>query len=221
MNTFSSLSPAYLSSPLNPGYVISSKLYKAVVASRNYFSGFLFSPIDSYFIPLHLLHTPFTCARVSTTDKPARPQWFLMNGFAQIFNSLVSYGVYQIPANSIPPWKVFMIITGLLTFIVGILFWCLMPDNPMKARFLTMEERRIAIERLRNDSTGVENKTWKRYQFMEAMKDWKVWTVRLFPFPLCATVKDVTWTEGVTVRVVLVYQQSFQFIKQHDANHHQ
>lgn len=70
-----------------------------------------------------------------------------------------------------------MIITGVLTLIVGLCFWFFIPDNPMKARFLSREERVIAVERLRNQSTGVENKTWKREQFWEALRDWKPWAV--------------------------------------------
>ena len=43
----------------------------------------------------------------------------------------------------------------------------------MKARFLTKEEGITAIERLKAQSTGVENKTWKKEQFREALTDWK------------------------------------------------
>ncbi|KAK4684969.1 hypothetical protein P7C73_g5191, partial [Tremellales sp. Uapishka_1] len=45
----------------------------------------------------------------------------------------------------------------------------------MSAYFLTKEEKIIAIERLRNQSTGIENKTWKKEQFIEALTDWKPW----------------------------------------------
>jgi ACS family allantoate permease-like MFS transporter len=36
---------------------------------------------------------------------------------------------------------------------------------------LTEEEKIIAIERLRANRTGVANKEFKRYQFIEAIKD--------------------------------------------------
>ncbi|ORY25069.1 putative membrane transporter [Naematelia encephala] len=106
--------------------------------------------------------------------------WFLMNGTAQIFNGLVSFGALHVDKSVIAPWKVYMLITGLMTLIVGVCFWIFIPDNPMTARFLTKEEKIIAIERLRSQSTGVENKIWKKEQFWEAIMDWKPWGFALY-----------------------------------------
>ncbi|ADV24803.1 hypothetical protein I305_02034 [Cryptococcus gattii E566] len=115
--------------------------------------------------------------------------WFLMNGTAQIFNGLVTYGVYNVDPNKIHPWRLYMIITGGLTLLLGLAFWFLIPDSPLRARFLTHEEKIIAIERLRNQSTGTENKTWKKDQFIEALTDWKTWArgVLLFAIYLGGT----------------------------------
>ncbi|ORY27006.1 putative membrane transporter [Naematelia encephala] len=105
---------------------------------------------------------------------------FLMNGTAQIFNGLVSFGVLHVDPSVIHPWKVYMIICGLVTLVVGICFYFFIPNNPMSARFLTQEEKVIAIERLRNQSTGIENRHWKREQFIEALTDWKPWAFAIF-----------------------------------------
>nr|KIR44537.1 membrane transporter [Cryptococcus bacillisporus CA1280] len=106
--------------------------------------------------------------------------WFLMNGTAQIFNGVASFGVYHVNPDIIAPWKVYMLITGLLTLAVGLCFWFFIPNNPMTAYFLTKEERIIAIERLRGNSTGIENKTWKKEQFIEALTDWKCWAFAIY-----------------------------------------
>jgi hypothetical protein len=103
--------------------------------------------------------------------------WFLMCGSAQIFSGLVSWACYHMDPTIFAPWKAFMIICGGLTLVVAALFWFFIPDSPMTARFLTSEERDIAIQRLAHQSSGVENKTWKKYQFMEALTDWKPWAV--------------------------------------------
>lgn len=47
-------------------------------------------------------------------------------------------------------------------------------DNPMNAKFLTNEEKVIAIERVRSNQNGIENKHWKMEQCKEALLDWKV-----------------------------------------------
>ncbi|WVQ76152.1 hypothetical protein IAR50_005805 [Cryptococcus sp. DSM 104548] len=106
--------------------------------------------------------------------------WFLMNGTAQIFNGIVSFGVLHVNADIISPWKIYMIITGGMTLVVGVCFWFFIPNNPMTAYFLTQEEKIIAIERLRGKSTGIENKTWKHEQFIEAIRDWKTWCFAIF-----------------------------------------
>jgi ACS family allantoate permease-like MFS transporter len=90
----------------------------------------------------------------------------------------VSFAVLHVNPEVIHPWRLYMIITGAITLVVGVCFWLFIPDNPMKARFLTKEEKMIAIERLRSQSTGIENKTWKKDQFIEALTDWKPWAVR-------------------------------------------
>jgi hypothetical protein len=54
------------------------------------------------------------------------------------------------------------------------------PDSPTTARFLTPEERLIAVERIKANQTGVENKHWKRSQFIATVKDPRVWLLAFF-----------------------------------------
>lgn len=57
-----------------------------------------------------------------------------------------------------------MVITGLITLLVSVVFYFFFPDSPTNARFLTKEERAQAIERIRVNQSGVENKRWKKDQ---------------------------------------------------------
>lgn len=50
-----------------------------------------------------------------------------------------------------------------------------LPDSPVSAPGLTPRERRIAVERLRENQTGVENKHLKPYQVLEAFMDYKLY----------------------------------------------
>ncbi|OGM50377.1 MFS allantoate transporter [Aspergillus bombycis] len=54
-----------------------------------------------------------------------------------------------------------------------------LPDSPVTTRYLSPRERRLAVERLRENQTGVENKTLKPAQIYEAFLDWKVWVFLL------------------------------------------
>lgn len=51
----------------------------------------------------------------------------------------------------------------------------MLPDSPVTAKRLTLQQRRIAIERLRGNQTGVENKHLKWYQVREAFTDYKIY----------------------------------------------
>lgn len=55
------------------------------------------------------------------------------------------------------------------------LFLWIMPDNQLNAKFLTENERLMAVERIRINQQGVGNKHFKAYQFKEAMTDPMVW----------------------------------------------
>lgn len=74
------------------------------------------------------------------------------------------------------------LIIGLITLLFGISFWWLLPDSPMTCRFLDERQRIIAVERLRQNKTGIKNREHKRYQVVEALKDIKVWLLVLGVF---------------------------------------
>lgn len=68
------------------------------------------------------------------------------------------------------------LIFGLVTIVLGLLVIFFLPDNPMSSR-LSDREKIIAIERLRGDTTGIENKNIKPSQIFEAMKDPHTWLI--------------------------------------------
>lgn len=70
------------------------------------------------------------------------------------------------------------LVFGLVTIAVGILLLLFLPDNPMTSR-LGNRQKAIAVIRLRNDTTGIENKTFKPSQFFEALRDPHTWLICL------------------------------------------
>ncbi|KAI9510185.1 MFS general substrate transporter [Russula earlei] len=106
--------------------------------------------------------------------------WFLMNGTAQIISGFISFGSLHIHTGRFEPWQWLMIITGTLTLITAVLFFFLFPDSPTNAWFLTAEERTKAVQRIKENQTGVENKHFKREQMFEALTDPKTWLFALF-----------------------------------------
>ena len=49
----------------------------------------------------------------------------------------------------------------------------------MRAHMLSKEERIAALERVRDDQGGTENKRWKKDQIVEAVTDIRTWLIVL------------------------------------------
>lgn len=104
--------------------------------------------------------------------------WYTANGFGIALGGLLGYGIGNIKA-SLPSWKFEFLIIGALCCIWGIVMFIFMPDSPVTAKGLTQREKRIAVERLRLNQTGVENKHFKPYQVREAFMDYKIYLLFL------------------------------------------
>ncbi|THV63657.1 putative MFS allantoate transporter, partial [Aureobasidium pullulans] len=114
---------------------------------------------------------------------------FSFNGFAQIFGGLVAYGIAKgtrIHGSAIEPWKIIFLVTGCLTICVGAIFFWVIPDSQLNARFLSKEDRILAIERVRCNQQGIGNKHFKMYQLKEALVDPLTWA-----FVFYALVADI------------------------------
>lgn len=59
----------------------------------------------------------------------------------------------------------FAVITGAVTVLFGLAVWLFFPDNPLRASFLTPEERAQAILRIKDNHSGIEQKHFKKYQY--------------------------------------------------------
>ena len=96
----------------------------------------------------------------------------------QIFGGLLAYGIAvgsRKTGTIIEPWKIVFLATGLLTSCLGVLFLWIVPDNQMNCRWLSKEDRILAIERIRVNGQGVGNKHFKWYQLKEALTDPLSW----------------------------------------------
>ncbi|PWY90797.1 MFS general substrate transporter [Aspergillus heteromorphus CBS 117.55] len=75
------------------------------------------------------------------------------------------------------------IVIGCLCATWGIVMFIFLPDSPVTAPFLSQRERRIAVERVRENQTGIENKQHiKPHQIAEAFMDYKLYFFFFFFF---------------------------------------
>ncbi|RMY17585.1 hypothetical protein D0867_05927 [Hortaea werneckii] len=74
--------------------------------------------------------------------------WYIGVGCASIIGSLMSFGFQHYDGDDFSSWQImFLVVTVIL----------LLPDNPMSSR-LSHAEKVAAVERLRENQTGIENK---------------------------------------------------------------
>ncbi|CAK7235502.1 hypothetical protein SBRCBS47491_009314 [Sporothrix bragantina] len=108
--------------------------------------------------------------------------WYSSAGFVNLVVSPIFYGVAHIQVGTMFPYQWVFIIMGLLTVVIGISLWWLLPDSPMNCRFLNDREKTIAIQRVSDNQTGIKNSHQKTYQVVEALTDVKVWMLTMAIF---------------------------------------
>lgn len=88
-----------------------------------------------------------------------------------------------------------------MTMAMGVLFWFVVPDNQLNARFLNERDRALAVLRIRKNEQGVGNTHWKKYQFIEALTDPLTWAFVFYA--LVADIPNGLWfSEIPSARVV-------------------
>jgi len=97
----------------------------------------------------------------------------------QVFGGFVAYGISFENGKRLAPYRIIFILLGGLAILVGICVLIWLPDSPVHARMLTKEERIAALERVRNDQGGTENKRLKKEQIIEALLDIRTWLIVL------------------------------------------
>ena len=107
-----------------------------------------------------------------------------MNGLANVIGGLIGYSIGHIHA-SIPVYKFPFVIFGSVTIAWGMGFLYLTPSNPTQANWLSPREKTIAVLRLVENETGIDNKKFKMYQLREAFTDVKCWLLILITMANC------------------------------------
>ncbi|KAL4806608.1 MFS general substrate transporter [Aspergillus unguis] len=113
-----------------------------------------------------------------TSEQPLRVAfWF--NQLSSVFAGLVSYGIGQ-TNTSLSPWRLLFLVLGAFSLLWAVVLWTFLPDSPVQAWWLTDREKFICLQRVRENNTGMEDKTVKWYQVRECLFDIKTWLLALF-----------------------------------------
>ncbi|EAU85196.2 allantoate permease [Coprinopsis cinerea okayama7 len=101
--------------------------------------------------------------------------WYSNVGWVNIFGSLIMYGFGHVQSGPVQSYNLAFLVLGIITAAIGIGAFFVFPDNPVRCKFLTPEEKVIAVERLRSNQQGLETKVFKFKQVLETLLDLKSW----------------------------------------------
>ncbi|KAL1893271.1 hypothetical protein Sste5346_006447 [Sporothrix stenoceras] len=133
--------------------------------------------------PLNAGMIMITAAWWKKEEQPRRlGLWYCSAGFINIAVVLMFYGVAHIHVGNMFAYQWVFIICGLCTVLLGISLWWLLPDSPMECTFLNEREKSVAVQRVKENHTGIKNAHQKKYQIVEALTDIKVWLLALAVF---------------------------------------
>ena len=112
--------------------------------------------------------------------------WYSASGMGVLVGTLLLYAIGQIHGR-LHPWRYQFAIIGSVSCVWGILLWFILPDSPIQASFLSQRLKIVAIERLRFEQIGIENKTVKYDQIREAFSDPKTYFYMVMVFAVNLT----------------------------------
>lgn len=136
--------------------------------------------------------------------------WVTCNGLAQIVGSLMMYGIGEHQGYlAIAPWRIMLLLCGVVAIFAGILFFFAMPAGPDTFWLLKPEEKVVAAKRLASQHNGGDKISFPWKQSTAACADPK--TLHVFMFGLLVTmcspvltfaspvIKNLGYTSGQTL----------------------
>ncbi|KAF8183216.1 major facilitator superfamily domain-containing protein [Mycena galopus ATCC 62051] len=102
--------------------------------------------------------------------------WYGTNRLGTIMASALSYAFGRINHPKLHPYQIIFLFCGLLTVISGPFIYWRVPDHIGEARFLSPQDRKKAVERIRVNNTGTRtNDAFKWRQALEGLLEPKSW----------------------------------------------
>lgn len=105
--------------------------------------------------------------------------WYMGLGVAQILGGIISFAFQHIHHASLEGWRIMFLVLGLITAIVGTLTFFFIPDTPIKAKWLSEDEKVALLQHVSENQTGVWSTTLNPKQILDAICDVQLWLLTL------------------------------------------
>lgn len=107
--------------------------------------------------------------------------WISFLGVGSFIGVLLAYGIGHITGH-LHPWRYIYIILGAATIVWGVIFTLCVPDSPARVKWLSEEEKVVAVQRVVENKTGTKSRRFVRAQVVEAALDPKIVIIGLISF---------------------------------------
>ncbi|KAL4938380.1 hypothetical protein BDV06DRAFT_226061 [Aspergillus oleicola] len=134
---------------------------------------FLLGVFESCVQPAFIIMTSMWFTREEQTVLTSL--WYCMTGVQLMVGGILGWGTSHYLGHHIKSWQLLFLVLGAATCIWAIFLGWWLPDSPMKAKCFSEEDKRLMVERVRHNDTGIQNKKFKRYQLLEALTDPIAW----------------------------------------------
>jgi MFS family permease len=96
----------------------------------------------------------------------------MMNGVNQIVGGFLAFCFSHVSKTApLKSWQALFITYGIITVFWGVFVGWWMPDSPMKAHCFSEEDKRLMVERVRKNRTGLQNRKFRKEQLWDALTD--------------------------------------------------
>ncbi|KAI1437291.1 putative MFS transporter [Xylaria sp. CBS 124048] len=112
-----------------------------------------------------------------TDERSLRVAFILASAtLAGAFGGAIAFGIGHInQVGGLSAWRWLFIIEGIPSLLSSFLVWFFLPDFPEDAKWLTAEERDLAMHRLRFEGSQGSHKTMTWQDAKETLTDWRLW----------------------------------------------
>lgn len=127
--------------------------------------------------------------------------WYTGLGIGQIVGGLVSFGFQHMgPDAKLAGWRTMFVVLGVVTVVVGSSVVVFLPDTPMKARWLSDNEKVALLKHVSVNQTGIENRKFRGKEIVEALADPQLYLMLLSVILLSVSSGVVTTYSATLIR---------------------
>ena len=117
------------------------------------------------------------------TKSEAAPRfsfWYTGLGLGQILGGIISFAFQHISKDAqLSGWRIMFVVLGCVTVVIGLWAILLLPDTPMKARWLSDREKIVLLKHVSVNQTGIQNRKFRWKEIGEALIDPQIYLLLL------------------------------------------